>query len=203
MDIGDADNMGDNEIVLAVTNLGSPIILKHIDNAWVPQDVQKTTVSAIDVAKIRDLDGILGNGNEIIASGNNNKLMVWKFEGGSYQFKSISGDLGGFTQGVDAGDVDGDGSNEIATAATGIPTSVLYVFRYEAENASGAFQEICRMTIDGGTGQLRTVDLDNNGRSEIALENNGLSIFEFAAGTLVKRFNCIFGEYFENVWRNR
>jgi hypothetical protein len=195
IDIGDADNLGGNEIVLAMFSIGSPIILKYMDGTWASQTVDKINVSAIDVAKVRDIDNALGNGNEIIASGNNNKLMVWKYEDGVYKFEASSDDLGGFTQGVDAGDVDGDGANEIVTAATGNPNSKLYVFNY----TGGSFEKITSLTINGDTGQLRTIDLDKDGTCEIALVNNGLSIFELISATriLVKRFNCIFGECFE------
>ena len=119
MDVGDADNDGLNEIVLAAFDTNSAVILESLgSDIWGDEKMSEPTPEnvAIDYAKVRNADNIPGN--EIVAGGNNNRLMIWKYnnmtEEGEYDLVFITEeDLGGFTQGVNAGDIDDDGLNEV------------------------------------------------------------------------------------------
>jgi hypothetical protein len=118
VDVGDADNDGLNEIVLAAFDTNSAVILESLgSDIWGDEKMSEPTPEnvAIDYAKVRNADNIPGN--EIVAGGNNNRLMIWKYnnmtEEGEYDLVFITEeDLGGFTQGVNAGDIDDDGLNE-------------------------------------------------------------------------------------------
>jgi hypothetical protein len=119
VDVGDADNDGLNEIVLAAFDTNSAVILESLgSDIWGDEKMSEPTPEnvAIDYAKVRNADNIPGN--EIVAGGNNNRLMIWKYnnmtEEGEYDLVFITEeDLGGFTQGVNAGDIDDDGLNEV------------------------------------------------------------------------------------------
>jgi hypothetical protein len=133
VDVGDVDTDGVNEIVLSPFSLGSPVILESLGNdAWEEEDMIESlpdTSVYIDYAKVRDADNLPGN--EIVAGGNNNRLMIWKYDPeGAYKYDLVfvSTDLGGFTQGVDAGDIDGDEQNEVITLD--ISSDNIYRFDY-------------------------------------------------------------------------
>lgn len=202
IDIGDADNQGDNEIVLAVFSNGAPIVLKYAgDGTWLPQTVEQLAPAAslaIDVAKVRNVDEY--EGNEILGSGNNNKVMVWKYDGSMYRLEAVSQDLGGFTQGVDAGEIDpARPGNEIATAAcsVGTATSTAYVLKY----FGGSFEIISSVAIPRSSEYVCAKDLDGDGLCEIGISiyPTGLDIYEYipTGASLLKRFSCVYGSSFE------
>jgi len=207
-EIGDADNMGDNEIILAVFSYGAPLVLKFTGGTWQAQPIERITkpnVPAVDVAKVRDVDGT--RDNEILACGNNNKVMVWKFDGSMYHLIAISEDLGGFTQGVDAGDIDPELSgNEIVTAAaalSGSPTaSMAYVLKY----SGGTLMVVGSTALPRVSEDICAMDLDGDGLCEIGINIYpiGLEIYEFVSAnkTLIKRFSCIYGNGFDRGGRS-
>ncbi len=200
LDLGDADNLGDIEIILAVFSNNGPIVLKHEGAAWTPQAVEplpNPTPVAIDAAKVRDVDE--DPGNEIIGSGNNKKVMVWKWNGSMYALIAISQDLGGYTQGIDAGEiVPGLPGNEIATAAAGYPSSTGYILKL----SGGVIQIAGTFAVPGSSERVCAKDLDLDGICEIGISiyPRGLNIYEFMTGThsVLMRTSCVFGSSFES-----
>lgn len=177
IDVGDADNDGEKELVLAMFEIGAPIIWKYKDGTWeeiIAEQIsiynKKIGFLGIDYARVRDADDLPGN--EIIAGGNNNRLMVWKYDEGNGIYKSvfISDDLGAFTQGVDAGDINGDGQNEVV-----IGGEAINIFKY----SGGTYYLVNSASLEGGLIDLVVGDLDNDGKDEIALSAAGLRIFDY------------------------
>jgi len=217
VDVGDADNDGENELVLAMFDIGAPIIwkYKYIDGTetweWEekmaePIDVLNKGIPflGIDVAKVRDADNVtdeFGNrDNEIIAGGNNNRLMVWKYDKFLDEYKSvfISDDLGGFTPAVEAGDVNDDGDNEIIVG-TQHPEYFLYVFKLVFNNGDSPTYEllpIYSMLRDCGLSKLTLGNLDVDEADEIfAHGRDGMTVYDFVEGQLEKTYSTIYGCY--------
>jgi hypothetical protein len=200
IDAGDADNDEKNEIVLSTFNVGAPTILKYDDasDTWssttaqpIPPEYYGEGFSwlGLDYARVRDADNLqddYGNKDkEIVGGGNNDRLMIWKFNKGTgeYDLKFVSADLGGFTQGVDSGDIDGDQQNEvvIGSCSTGqgkkrIPAR-LSVFIFNG--TSYILKNSCDL-VNFDPGDLGLGDLDNDMRAEIAFWGfGGLRIYDF------------------------
>jgi hypothetical protein len=196
IDAGGADNDGQSEIVLSTFNVGGPTIWKYQDGSWSRKEAQSIPPEyygqyglGLDYARVRDADNVVdgfGNkDNEIVGGGNNDRLMIWKYnkETGDYEWKFVSEDLGGFTQGVDAGDIDGDGQNEVVIGScssgqvrkTRTPAR-LCIFTFNGENY------VLRNSFELGSTPINDVrlgDLENDGRAEIALGTSGLRIYDF------------------------
>lgn len=208
IDAGDADNVPGNEIILAMFSTNAPIIWKWkcVDPGngfWEetladPIYVYKPGLSflGIDVARARNVDN--EPGNEIIAGGNNQRLMIWKYdpETGRYKNKFISDDLLGLTQGVDASDIDGCGSqNEIAVGAMGeLANSSITIFKHQ----NGTYEIIKSISIEGAVLCLSTGDLDDDDKAEIVSSTQGISIYKIdQTGSLQRIMNSYFGNNFE------
>jgi hypothetical protein len=187
LNAGDANNLGANEILYSIWGdySGTPKILKYEGGAWTEEiNIEPVSVNAIDVVRARDADNIPGN--EIISGGNNNKLMIWKYvdENGYQFYKNVfnSDVLPSFTQGVDAGDVDGYPGNEIVVGVTGYG---LYFFRYDQSVGYGP-SEIFPM--GGPINKISLEDFDHDSKCEIIAYMAGLKIFDLEDGVLIKSF---------------
>ncbi|MGB3863784.1 MAG: VCBS repeat-containing protein [Candidatus Aminicenantaceae bacterium] len=205
IDAGDTDNDGNDEIILAMFGFNAPIIwdfnnsgsweehiAEPIPSEYLPNEID---FMGIDVARARDVDN--DEFNEIIAGGNNNRLMIWKYNDNSnngydYEFVWASEDLGGFTQGVDAGDLDGFGDIEIAVAAS-FYNDTLYIFKYTGENKYQIVNSIAR---DGADVGLSVADFDGDGKDEIVSSTQGITVYELDDfDQLVKTYNSVFGGF--------
>jgi hypothetical protein len=204
VDVGDADNDGLNEIVLAPFSIGSAVILESLGNdVWgneqmtepIPEEEYGPgfTWVAIDYAKVRDADNIAGN--EIIAGGNNNRLMIWKYDEGTgnYDMVFISDDLGGFTQGVDAGDIDGDGLNEVITLST--KNEKIYRFDY----VGSTYQKKDIFSYPLSYLALGNIDSDSN--DEIVIYSWTLPILDYSEPDLNLTWEFPYTGAFE-IWED-
>jgi len=215
IDAGDADNDGKNEIVLSTFNVGALTILKYDNDSggWssklaesVPPEYWQPgyDMLGLDYARVRDadnaVDGFGQKDNEIVGGGNNDRLMIWKYNKltGDYDLKFVSEDLGGFTQGVDAGDIDGDGLNEvvIGSCSTGqgkkkTPGSLCIFYCNGVDYVMAD-----SFPLDFDSGNLGLGDLDNDERTEIAFwasPSPALRIYDFIGNVGSGHIQLVYG----------
>ena len=186
---GDSDNLGDNEILYSIWDqTGAPRILKYNGSSWAEEtNIDPVAVSAIDVVMARDADN--APGNEIIAGGNNSRLMIWKYLDGYYRNVFMSDVLPNFTQGVDAADVDEFPGNEIVVGVTG---SGFYFFKYDQSYYPSQVFPLGVESING----LALEDMDGDAKSEIAAAMNNFKIFDLQDGSLIKSFEFPYARNF-------
>jgi hypothetical protein len=197
LEVGDADNDGFNELVVVPGNSSSLRIWKHLpDHLWeqktadpVPSSLWEpgATYAGVTYLKVRDADNLAGR--EIIATGNNQRLMVWKYDGGGYRLISWSDPLppGTMAYGIDSGNLDGDNLNEVVISLWGgkkYPAR-LAVLSYEGDKwiTKNAYNSYYADQRD-----LRLGDLDGDLRPEVALNNGGdpagLKVLRFVGASL-------------------
>lgn len=191
VDVGDADNDGDNEVVLAMFNMGSAIVYEYLGNDNWGNSVTTESICScnIDYAKVRDADN--DGYNEIVGGGTSNKLNVWEYINGSYENVFLSDDLGGYTQGIDVGDVDGDNDNEVIAGTSG-NTDKIYIFKYNESAAT--YEETDSVSCSAGVAMLSVGDLDNDNKDEIVAGVSGITVFEYAPD-LKSTYNFGYGGY--------
>jgi len=199
-DVGDADGDGQNEIVCGMFKGGYALVIDYLENDLWGDEISTEVITvynpdfhsiAIDQAIPCDADND-GLSKEIIAGGNNNRLMVWALVNGEYKTVAISDDLGGFTQGIGYGDFNGDGENEIVV---GTHTSTLYVFKLLCTNSDPINPQYTLQMLQSSTTDLfsfshiRTGDVDYDDKIE-ALE--GGVIFDDRGFGLQPVFKCYY-----------
>lgn len=198
VDVGDADNDEENEIIFAMFNIGSAIVYEYLgDNTW-EDSVTTMSIGAFNInyAKVRDVDN--DGENEIIGVGSSNTFNVWEYDGsGSYVNVFLGDDLGGFTQGVDAGNVDDDEQIEviIGTASVDANLNRIYIYKYDMINNTYFLEDSVNCT--GGVAQLSVGDIDSDGIDEIVATSQGIKVFEYVDGELIETFNCAYGGHLE------
>lgn len=192
IDVGDADNDGQNEIVVDSGQI--PWILDGTLSGWtfftaeaVPLDEYgDADVVNLTHVRVRDVDG--DGLNEIISAGTNERLMVWECQlDGSgnpvgYYFADAGPDLiGNMAYGLDCGDINGDaaigGADEtviavwsIKSGRTRLPSRVV-TLSYDGD----ARMYVIENTYDSDLVRpldLRVADLNQDGRAEVLLNDS-------------------------------
>jgi hypothetical protein len=216
IDAGDVDGCGRNEIVVAMNMTGAPYILKfdRVNGFSAPVLADPIDPSLygtgftwlmLEYARVRDTDN--DGKMEIIGGGNNSRFMIWKHDPVTGKFRNVfvSAYLGPiiYSLGVDSGDIDGDGLNEIVsgTSAARKVLPVLWVFAYDGVTYSLA--NSYRLP-DGALYRVEVGNLDGDAADEIAVTLGGVRIFNFqgplGAGTLTQVYYNSNGGAFAEIF---
>jgi hypothetical protein len=199
--LGDANNDGYEDIILAMFFVGAPIVWSYDGSAWTSTTGEPIAPEywnpdinppflGIDTAIARDADNMPGN--EIIAGGNNNRLMIWKYNllSSSYEIKFISEDIGGITQGFEVGDIDGQSGNEIIVGdQPRFRDPALHIFKFGVST----YSEVYSQTIAHSILSMEIGDVDNDGAPEIVVGSVGTKIYEFVGGQFIQSYACVWG----------
>lgn len=196
LEVGDADNDAKNELIVVPGNSSSIKIWKHNDDhSWgqtivdpVPSSLwgQGMSYCGVPYVRVRNADNVAGN--EIIATGNNQRLMVWKYDGAGYRLVSWSQELvASMACGIDSGDLDGDGESEVVIDLWGARKYPARLVVLAFENG-GWVVRISYNSFYGDQRDLLLADPDADGSPEVAVNNHGipggLKILEFVGTNL-------------------
>ncbi|OGD19079.1 MAG: hypothetical protein A2W03_11655 [Candidatus Aminicenantes bacterium RBG_16_63_16] len=173
IDVGDADGVPGVEIVVEAEQ--KPWIWKSTEGGWVeypaapvPLDqCGDASVLNLTHVRVRDVDNC--GQNEVISTGTNERLMVWKWQTGAYEFVAASPDLNGnMAYGLDCGNVDGDigGRGEVALAVWGKKRQPSRITTLAYVDGSYVIVNDCELSVYR-LEDLRVHDLTGDGRAEV------------------------------------
>jgi hypothetical protein len=182
IDVGDADNDGKNEIVVEAGQRPwvwkwtgeSPLPWKQYETASVPlEEYGDATVLNLTHVRVRDVDDFPGN--EIISTGTNERLMVWRWQNGAYEWVTAGPDLiGNMAYGLDCGNVNGEGTDEVVIGVWSIragrvrlPTRIVAL-----TYGGGSYTVANTCNVDYSLiHDVRVADLTGDGRAEVIFNN--------------------------------
>jgi len=203
VEIGDADNDGKNEIVCTSQGSCFPVIFKQDElGQWYKMSVEALgsqyfgpghTYLDLFYAKVREADN--DGQKEIIACGNNGRLMVWKYDkaNAAWTINFIGDYLGVNTAGaIDAGDIDGLGRNEILLSVWGERKYSPRIYRYSYDWTSHKYILVASYISPNSVGDLVLGDLDGDKKPEVGLNRgtSGLYVFGFSGANLAQVYTA-------------
>jgi hypothetical protein len=186
VDAGNVDNDGQDEIVVAMDKMNAPYIMDFQNGYFdlklaepVPFTYFGKGLASVNLkfARARDVDG--DGQNEIIAVGNNNRLMIWKYSAvtGAYELDFIGADLGFMVGGIDAGNIDGVGLNEIVIGNTGVISKnggpYLGIYAYDPMAQTYILQSKSSIVDNIILGGIEIGDLNGDGKAEVVVALGG------------------------------
>jgi len=180
IEVANADNDEDNELIYAGLGGQRFGVYNYLGgNNWGDKVYSPAVFCGLDRAFVADVDG--DEVNEVIGGGCDSKLYVWKQVNGEYILVFESEDLGGFTQGIAAGDFDNDGLNEIAVGTANFVNGKVFVFKYDTTTLT--YTSIFEETISGRVNSMFAGDSDNDGIDEfIVASGEGLLVYDYIGG---------------------
>lgn len=208
IDVGNCDYDVQNEVVLSMMGgRGQAIVIDYLqNNVWGNEIYTDSSGNeSIDYAKVRNVDS--DSLNEIVSGGNGGKLTIWKWDGFAYriQFQTARLDAEAFTQGIEAGDIDGDGQKEVIVGTTGggvARRNNLFIYRF-----NGAIYQLVYQGYVAQVTEIQIGDIDLDWKDEIVLggiwyppgknakRENGLKILDClksSSGTITIEKTSIF-----------
>lgn len=187
IDVGDADNCGiRNEIVVESGQRpwvwkwmgGSPSPWRLYETALVPlEEYGDADVLNLTHVRVRDVDDLPGN--EIISTGTNERLMVWRWQNDGYEWVTAGPDLiGNMAYGLDCADINKDGTDEtvlgvwsIGSGRKYLPSRVIALtYRGGIFTVANTYNSDYQRILD-----LRVADLTGDGQAEVILNNDGVT----------------------------
>lgn len=196
--VGDADNDGENELLIGTCDGSIRVLEYQGENAGGYIFGGEKTIDSyenycIDRIRVKDADNDMDN--EVIVGGNNSKITIWKYNDSSGEYEQVfqSKDLGGYTKDFDIGDIDGDNKNEIVVAPAW--TQTLRVLKYD--NGIGTYKIVDsdKLMLDGDLKELSIGDIDQDGKDEVVFGGNADSvyIYHYEDNEFIKVYECVYG----------
>jgi hypothetical protein len=187
IDAGDVDGDEANEIVATSQGAPYPIILKYYGGTWLKIFPDAAPTSVLQ-AKARDTDR--DGTKEIIALGGNGRFFVWKYGSGRYGLVASVDTGASSLRGIDAGDFDGDGYNEIILATAGDRKTVPRILRYDF--SGGWYVQTASYPLELSVMEIVLGNLDGAPGAEIGLRcyPSGVKVLGMIGGSLLPVYSA-------------
>jgi hypothetical protein len=192
---GDTDRDGRDEIVVSTRNAPAVLELNNDGTGFEAPTVEPclvypkgSTGFTVVRSEVRDTDG--DGYNEIVCGGNNERLMIWKLDQASGQYKLIftSPSLGNDVNGVNAGNIDGMEGIEITATTWAYKKTPAYIWVFASGNNGYELKAKIPMT-PGMVGVVATGNMDGDALDEtFVATNDGLFLYKWLNGAYYESY---------------